>query len=136
MSTGYGGSTVNDTPGISVLAEVEAFLTHLAARDQVSASIQNQAKNAIRFLFREMSIVSCHGWTESWERGASQRLPVVLTLEEVEAVGTHARHVRSRGKALIWLRVEDPGVPETRVQDIDFTRHESLMRDGKAPRLA
>ena len=34
--------------------DVEAFLTHLAVADKVSASIQNQAKSALLFLYREV----------------------------------------------------------------------------------
>jgi len=35
-------------------AEVEAFLTHLAVNRNVSASTQNQALNALVFLYREV----------------------------------------------------------------------------------
>ena len=34
--------------------EVEAFLTHLAVEEKVSASTQNQAFNAILFLYKEV----------------------------------------------------------------------------------
>ncbi|MDN3517492.1 phage integrase N-terminal SAM-like domain-containing protein [Aquisalimonas lutea] len=34
--------------------EVEAFLTHLAARKNVAASTQNQAFSALLFLYREV----------------------------------------------------------------------------------
>ena len=33
-------------------AELEAFLTHLAVKDKVAASTQNQALNAVVFLYR------------------------------------------------------------------------------------
>ena len=36
------------------VAEVKAFLTHLAARRQVGAATQNQALNAVVFLVREV----------------------------------------------------------------------------------
>lgn len=35
-------------------AEIEAFLTHLAVQEQVAASTQNQALNALLFLCREV----------------------------------------------------------------------------------
>ena len=50
------------------VAEVRAFLTHLAARRQVSASTQNQALNALLFLYRH---VLGRGWN-LW-RGSSGR---------------------------------------------------------------
>lgn len=34
--------------------EIAAFLTHLAASGHVSASTQNQALHAFRFLYREL----------------------------------------------------------------------------------
>ena len=35
-------------------AEAEAFLTHLAVKENVAASTQNQALNALLFLYREV----------------------------------------------------------------------------------
>ncbi len=34
--------------------EIEEFLTHLAVKENVAASTQNQALNAILFLYREV----------------------------------------------------------------------------------
>src|SRR5882672_4934026 len=66
--------------------EVEAFLTHLAVKGRVSASTQNQAKSAILFLFRE-AIDRELPWLEGVVAArTSQRLPVVLSLEEADAV--------------------------------------------------
>ena len=42
-------------------AEVEQFLTHLAVDRKVSASTQNQALQAVLFLYREVLAVTCHG---------------------------------------------------------------------------
>ena len=64
-------------------AEVEAFLTHLAIERRVAAATQNQAKSALLFLYKDVlsvelpwldEIVSAKGW---------QRLPVVLTPNEI-----------------------------------------------------
>src|SRR5262247_2243428 len=61
-------------------AEVEAFLTHLAVKDRVSASTQNQAKSAILFLYREV-INSELPWLDGVVGARkSQRLPVVLSV--------------------------------------------------------
>jgi hypothetical protein len=38
--------------------EIEAFLTHLAVQEKVSASTQNQAFNAILFLYRKVLGIS------------------------------------------------------------------------------
>ena len=66
--------------------EVEAFLTHLAVQGRVSASTQNQAKSAILFLYREV-LESELPWLDGVERAKMpERLPVVLTEREVDAV--------------------------------------------------
>jgi site-specific recombinase XerC len=66
--------------------EVEAFLTHLAVAGRVSASTQNQAKSALLFLYKEVLGVELP-WLDGIESAKRPaRLPVVLTVAEVEAV--------------------------------------------------
>ncbi len=66
--------------------EVEAFLTHLAIRENIAASTQNQALNAVLFLYRNV-LKKDLGWLEDVTRAKRPaRLPVVLTVEEVQAV--------------------------------------------------
>jgi site-specific recombinase XerD len=66
-------------------AEVNAFLTHLAVEEQVSASTQNQALAALLFLYRDLleRNLELEGVVRARSR---RRLPVVLTTEEVRAV--------------------------------------------------
>ncbi len=67
--------------------EVEAFLTHLAVAQKVSASTQNQALNALVFLYHQVLLLKELGTIENVERAKRPvRLPVVLTVEEVRAV--------------------------------------------------
>ena len=66
--------------------EVEAFLTDLAVQGKVAASTQNQALNAIVFLYRQV-LKKDFGWLEGVERAKKPaRLPVVFTREEARAV--------------------------------------------------
>jgi len=112
--------------------EVEAFLTHLAVRGKVAASTQNQAKSALLFLYREVLAIKLP-WLEGIVSAkAPKRLPVVLTREEVQAVmssmeGTHgliSRLLYGTGMRLMeGLRL--------RVKDIEFTRGEIIVREGK-----
>src|SRR5215510_763303 len=44
--------------------EVTVFLTHLAVREKVSASTQNQALNALLFLYREVMHIPLEGLGE------------------------------------------------------------------------
>ena len=113
-------------------AEVEAFLTHLAVAGNVAAATQNQAKCALLFLYREVLETELP-WLDNVERArAPKRLPVVLTREEVQGVlgrltGTHwliASLLYGAGLRIMeGLRL--------RVKDVEFSRREILVRDGK-----
>lgn len=64
--------------------EVRSFLTDLAARRQVSIATQNQALNALLFLYRHV-IGGEMAWVDGFERARrSHRVPVVLSREEVQ----------------------------------------------------
>ena len=67
-------------------AEVEAFLTHLAVEAKVAASTQNQALQALLFLYRQVLDVDLP-WLENVTRASRpKRLPVVLSTAEVRSV--------------------------------------------------
>jgi len=113
-------------------ADVEAFLTHLAVVGRVAASTQNQDKSALLFLYREVLGAELPWLDNVQQAKAPRRLPVVLTRDEIHAVlsrlsGTHwlvASLLYGTGMRLMeCLRL--------RVKDIDFSRSEILVRDGK-----
>src|SRR5437868_2080190 len=66
-------------------AEVEQFLTHLAVHGHVSASTQNQALNALLFLYQQVLEIEL-GRLDAVRARRPKRLPVVLAPEEVAAV--------------------------------------------------
>src|SRR5580692_2935842 len=67
-------------------AEVEAFLTHLAVGAKVGASTQNQALQALLFLYRQVLGIELP-WLENVTRASRpKRLPVVLSVAEVRSV--------------------------------------------------
>ena len=68
-----------------VEVEVEGFLNHLATEKNVAASTQNQALNALLFLYKEVLVKPLPN-IDSIRAKDSKRLPVVLTRSEVEAV--------------------------------------------------
>lgn len=113
-------------------AEAEAFLTALAVERRVSASTQNQALAALLFLYREVLQTELP-WLDGITRAKRPvRLPVVLTREEVHAVlalvsgteGLVLRLLYGTGMRLLeGLRL--------RVKDIDFSRREIVVREGK-----
>ena len=113
-------------------AEVEAFLTHLAVHGNVAAATQNQAKSALLFLYRDV-LQAEPPWLNGVESAKRpQRLPVVLTQEEVAvllgglsgAVGLIARLLYGSGLRLLEA-------VRLRVKDLDLQRREILVRDGK-----
>jgi site-specific recombinase XerD len=67
-------------------SHVNAFLTHLAFRENVAAYTQNQALAALLFLYGHLLEQPLNRIEESLEPASPKRLPVVLTSEEVEAV--------------------------------------------------
>ena len=112
--------------------DVEAFLTHLAVQGRVAASTQNQAKSALLFLYKEVLGIELP-WLDNVERAKTpKRLPVVLTRDEVQAVLTRLKGTHWLISSLLYgtgLRIME-GV-RLRVKDVEFTRREILVRDGK-----
>jgi len=67
-------------------AEVEQFLTYLATQRRVSASTQNQALCALLFLYKHV-LGTDLGWIDGVTRAkVPERVPVVLTRQEVGMV--------------------------------------------------
>jgi site-specific recombinase XerD len=64
-------------------AQVEAFLTHLAAKENVAASTQNQALSALLFLYRMVLQKELERLIEFLRAQKPKRLPTVLTRDEM-----------------------------------------------------
>lgn len=113
-------------------AEVEQFLTFLAVQGNVAASTQNQAKSALLFLYKEV-LGSELPWLNNVENAKRpQRLPVVLTKQEVQAILARLDGIHHLILSLLYgtgMRILE--ALRLRVQDIDFARKEILIRDGK-----
>ena len=108
------------------------FLTHLAVAGHVAASTQNQAFNALLFLYKrvlEKDLGLIQGVTRAKK---PKRLPVVLNREEVKLI-----FAQLSGTLLLICRLlYGSGMRlfeclQMRVKDIDFTRNEITVRDGK-----
>ena len=112
--------------------EIQTFLTQLAVTQQVAASTQNQALSALLFLYRDVLHQDLDGVIDAVRARRPKRLPTVLTKEEVQRLlnalsGNHrlmAGLLYGSGLRLLeGLRL--------RLKDVDFARHEILVRDGK-----
>ncbi|MDO9204285.1 integron integrase [Methylotenera sp.] len=112
--------------------EVEEFLTHLAVARNVSASTQNQAKSALLYLYKEVLGVELPWLDNVTQAKVPQRLPVVLTQAEVQAVLSRMDGTMWLIASLLYgsgLRIME--ALRLRVKDIDFARREILVREGK-----
>jgi integron integrase len=113
-------------------AEVTDFLTHLAVHRNVSSSTQNQALNALLFLYRAVLDRPLGDLHDMVRAKRPQRIPVVLTTDEV------ARLLRQLGDAY-WLPaclMYGSGLRlmeaiRLRVKDLDFDHHAIVVRNGK-----
>lgn len=112
--------------------DVRAFLTHLAVTDKVAAATQNQAFHALLFLYRQVLKLEPLK-IEGVERARSSRnLPVVFTKDEANAVIAHLKGENKSIASLLYgsgLRIME--AVRLRVKDIDFSRQEITVRDGK-----
>lgn len=72
-------------PSETGAAEVEAFLTNLAVNRDVSPATQNQALNALVFLYREVLEMPLEG-IDALRARRMKNLPVVLSVEEVKSL--------------------------------------------------
>jgi integron integrase len=113
--------------------EIEEFLTHLAVKEKVSASTQNQAFNAILFLYRRVLGVSMEEKNISAIRAVRKKnIPVVLTKEEVVKLLSLMNGMTQLMAKILYgsgLRVME--CVRLRVQDIDFGMGEITVREGK-----
>ncbi|CAG0906108.1 unnamed protein product [Darwinula stevensoni] len=112
--------------------QVELFLTHLAVDGKVAASTQNQALSAILFLYRDVLAVDLPWLNDVVRAKTPQRLPVVLTQQEVAAVLGRMDGVYGLMAQLLYgtgMRLME--CVRLRVKDVDFDRAEVVIRDGK-----
>ena len=112
--------------------EVEAFLTHLAVGAKVGASTQNQALQALLFLYRQVLGIELP-WLENVTRASRpKRLPVVLSIAEVRSV-----LAQRDGTAWLLANVLYGGglrlmeAHRLRVKDLVIERGEIIVRDAK-----
>ena len=113
-------------------AEIAAFLSHLAVNRNVAASTQNQALNALVFLYREVlkrPVPEIDGIVRAKR---PQRLPVVLSTGEVAAVLRELEGVHWLVACLMYgsgLRLME--ALRLRVKDLEFRRRAVVVRHGK-----
>ncbi|HEY1140195.1 MAG TPA: integron integrase [Lysobacter sp.] len=119
-------------PRLMGVAEVERFLSSLAVAGQVAASTQNQALSALLFLYKEVLGIELP-WMEDVTRAKRpRRLPTVLSRGEVQGLLAHLDGRPWLLCSLLYgtgLRLME--CLRLRVKDVDFSRNEITVRDGK-----
>jgi integron integrase len=115
--------------------DVARFLTALAVGGKVAASTQNQALNALVFLFKHVLNRKMPELDKFVRARKPRRLPVVLSEEEVRNVLRRLDRSYAIVGGLMYgsgLRLLE--VARLRVKDLDFARGEITIRDGKGRR--
>ena len=114
--------------------EIEAFLTHLAVEKNVAPTTQNQAFNAILFLYREVLGMDISGLNiQSLRAKEKSRIPVVLSIEEVKQILANITGVNNIIVSLLYgcgLRIKE--ALRLRVKDIDFSYNNIYIYDSKS----
>ena len=115
-------------------AEVEQFLTHLAAQKHVAASTQNQALNALVFLYGRVLDIDL-GRIEAMRARRGKRLPVVLAPEEVGRVLARVEGAdgafRLMAQLLYGAGLRLMESCRLRVRDLNLERNAIHVRAGK-----
>lgn len=112
--------------------DVNAFLKHLARDAQVASSTQNQALNAVVFLYRKVIKKEIGDFSDFPRARRGLRLPVVASREEIKAV---LKRLEGREKLIghllygTGMRVNE--CIKMRVQDVNFDQHCIIVRSGK-----
>ena len=113
-------------------AEIETFLTHLAIKEKVAASTQNQALNALLFLYRQVLNSPIDFPLSSVRARRPKRMPTVLSKKEIQRLLPCVEGMYNVMAKLLYgsgLRVSE--CVRLRVKDVDFDQRHLAVRDGK-----
>lgn len=112
--------------------EISEFLTHLARKQNVSASTQNQAFNAVLFLYRQTLHKPLAPITDVVRARRPRKLPVVLTKDEARRILSGMSSVSRLMACLLYgsgLRIQE--CARLRMKDIDFQTPCITVCNGK-----
>ena len=114
--------------------EIEAFLTHLAVEGNVAPATQNQAFNALLFLYEQVLGISLKEQNIQALRAKSKkRIPVVLDKAETKAIIEKVEEpYRLIVKMMYGCGLRMNEALTLRVKDIDFALEKVYIYDGKS----
>jgi len=108
------------------------FLSHLAVDKRVSASTQNQALNALVFVYRHVLDKDIENEINAVRAHQKRRLPVVLTVKEVEKIFDKMSGLHQLMAMLTYgcgLRLNE--CLSLRIKDVDLEQNVVIVRSGK-----
>ena len=111
----------NKPPDALTAADVKAYLTYLAVNRRVAASTQNQAFNALLFLYRHILKQDFGVHKDIPRAKKSSYIPVVLSRQEIDAVLKHLKYPYNLAVKLLYgcgLRLFE--CVKLRVKDLNF----------------
>ena len=113
-------------------AEIESYLNHLAKERKVSASTQNQALNAIVFLYKAVLNQRLEFRLEYLRARRPKRLPTVLSAAEVrKLLGAMYGHNKLIAQLMYGSGLRLSEAVRLRVKDIDLGQLQLMVRHGK-----
>jgi site-specific recombinase XerD len=118
-------------------AEIQAFLSHLANDRNVAASTQNQALNALVFLYREVLAKDLGEFADFARAKRPVRLPAVLTKDECLRLFERMQPPMKWIAELLFgsgMRLME--CLRLRIKDVDFSRGLITVRSGKGDNYA
>ena len=119
-------------PGKMGKPEIERFLSHLAMNRNVAVSTQNQAFNAVIFLYRDVLHMPIADRLEPIRSRKPKRLPTVLSREEVgQLIKAMEGTYQLMAKILYGCGLRLLEVVRLRVQYLDFPNRQLMVHDGK-----
>ncbi len=113
-------------------AEINSFLSWLAVERKVAAATQNQALNALVFLYHQVLKIDPGDFGDVVRAKKPKRLTVVLSRDEVKAVLLNLHGEEWLMASLLYgsgLRLME--CLRLRVKDLDFEIGEVVIREGK-----
>jgi integron integrase len=125
-------TAVRKPPGETGPDDVQQYMSDLAVREKVSRSTQNQAFSALVFLFRHVLDKDLGTISSAVRCRVRRRLPLVLTVQEVERIIGHMEGTYRLMALLLYgagLRLME--CLRLRIKDIDLERRTVTVRAGK-----
>lgn len=119
-------------PGELEGRDLQDFLSHLAVEKRVSPSTQNQALNAIIFLYRHVLDKDIDQELSAVRAKQRRHLPVVLTIKEIQSIFDQLSGTSKLMAMVIYgagLRLQE--CLQLRIKDIDIEQNMLIVRSGK-----